>query len=83
MNPATTCKQCQSTNCAVFPADVRLYLNRARTVSAPPMNPGPSILTCLECGWSEFYVPDSWLAARWLRPIQAPAYMTASPVAAD
>jgi hypothetical protein len=69
-----TCNRCQSEACNTFPADVRIYLNNSRTVSAPPMNPGPTIAVCLSCGWSEFNAPPGWLAANWLRPIENPAY---------
>ncbi len=81
MKPTRFCKQCQSGNCGVFPADVRIYLNGARTVSAPPMSPAPNVVICMECGWSEFLTPSPWLAARWLRPIEVPAYLAPSPVA--
>jgi hypothetical protein len=67
------CKSCQSEATASFPADVRLYMNGSRTLSAPPMNPGPMVRVCLRCGASEFMVPPGWLASGWLRPIEAPA----------
>ena len=81
MSQISFCKQCQSENCAVFPADVRIYLNGARSFSAPPINPAPNVVICMECGWSEFLTPLSWLSARWLRPIQPPAYLAPSPAA--
>jgi len=31
------------------------------------MNPSPDIQVCVECGWSEFSIPHSWLSAGWLR----------------
>ncbi|KAA6463153.1 hypothetical protein DYQ86_07455 [Acidobacteria bacterium AB60] len=48
------------------PAEVRLYRNPTRTMSHPPMNPAPEVSVCLECGWSEFVIPEVWLAAGWL-----------------
>ena len=67
------CKHCQSTNTLVLPAEVRVYLNVARSVSVPPISPAPDIMMCLECGWSEFKVSAQWLAARWLRRPATPA----------
>lgn len=37
------------------------------------MNPPPDVVVCLDCGWSEFSVPHSWLAAGWLRKERVPA----------
>ncbi len=34
------------------------------------MSPSPDVRVCLDCGWSEFSIPASWLSAGWLRPAQ-------------
>lgn len=64
------CSKCQSPALTVIPAEVRLYRNILRTLSHPPMTPSPDIRVCLDCGWSEFSIPDSWLAAGWLRSLR-------------
>lgn len=79
MIQSVTCRKCHSEACTVYPADVRIYLNGSRTLSAPPITPAPKILVCLECGWSEFSVDPTWLAARWLRASKVPSYLAASP----
>jgi hypothetical protein len=35
-------------------------------MSHPPMTPAPEICVCIDCGWSEFSIPDEWLSAGWL-----------------
>ncbi|MGD0733554.1 MAG: hypothetical protein ABR976_00340 [Terracidiphilus sp.] len=70
------CPKCQSSSVSVIPAEIRLYRNGTRTMSHPPMTPSPDVHACLDCGWSEFSIPRSWLAAGWLRSqqsIQVPA----------
>jgi hypothetical protein len=47
------------------------------------MNPPPDIQVCLDCGFSEFSIPRSWLAAGWLRsarnqPVPSVAAITAA-----
>ena len=62
-----TCPKCQSVSVSVIPAEIRLYRNSPRTLSHPPLTPSPDVRICLDCGWSEFSVPRSWLSAGWLR----------------
>jgi hypothetical protein len=62
-----TCPKCQSESVSVIPAEIRLYRNSPRTLSHPPLTPSPDVRICLDCGWSEFSVPRSWLSAGWLR----------------
>jgi hypothetical protein len=76
------CTKCQSTSLSVIPAEVRLYRNAPRTLSHPPMTPSPDILVCLDCGWSEFSIPRSWLTAGWLRPMRPTASLTKATVIA-
>ena len=62
------CPKCQSSSISLIPAEIRLYRTTSRVLSHPPMSPSPDISVCLDCGWSEFLIPPSWLAAGWLRP---------------
>ena len=62
-----TCPKCQSSSVSIIPAEIRLYRNSPRTLSHPPLNPSPDVRICLDCGWSEFSVPRSWLSAGWLQ----------------
>ncbi|HWE85784.1 MAG TPA: hypothetical protein VG267_12630 [Terracidiphilus sp.] len=61
------CPKCDSEALANIPAEVRLFRNSPRTLSHPPMTPSPDIRVCLDCGWSEFSIPRTWLSAGWLR----------------
>lgn len=74
------CPKCQSASMSDIPAEIRLYRNTPRTLSHPPMNPSPEVHVCLDCGWAEFSIPESWLAAGWLRQKGAanPAVISAS-----
>lgn len=64
------CSKCQSDALSIVPAEIRLYRNSQRTMSHPPMTPSPDVIICLDCGWSEFSVPRSWLSAGWLRALR-------------
>ncbi len=73
------CPKCQSSSVSVIPAEIRLYRNCHRTLSHPPMTPSPDVQVCLDCGWSEFSIPRSWLSAGWLRSLRTqPAPTTPS-----
>jgi len=74
------CPKCQSGSISVIPAEIRLYRNSPRTLSHPPMTPSPDINVCLDCGWSMFSIPDSWLNAGWLRPMRPQAAASSSKV---
>ena len=67
------CPKCQSGATTTIPAEIRLYRNGPRTLSHPPMTPSPDVRVCLDCGWSEFAIPQSWLSAGWLQSLRAPA----------
>ena len=66
------CPKCKSEALSIVPAEIRLYRNRPRTLSHPPLTPYPDIRVCLDCGWSEFSIPQSWLSGGWLHA-SAPA----------
>ncbi len=65
-----SCPKCQSAAISSVPAEIRLFRNIPRTLSHPPMTPSPDIRVCLDCGWSEFVIPQAWLAAGWLRSLR-------------
>jgi hypothetical protein len=67
------CPKCQSESVSVIAAEVRLYRNSLRTLSHPPVAPSPDVRVCLDCGWSEFALPGSWLSAGWLRALRTVA----------
>jgi hypothetical protein len=73
------CPKCQSASLSIIPAEIRLYRNCHRTLSHPPMTPSPDILVCLDCGWSEFSIPRSWLSAGWLRSMRPQPSPAATP----
>jgi hypothetical protein len=66
------CPKCQSGSVSVIPAEIRLYRNPPRTMSHPPLSPSPDVRVCLDCGWSEFSSPRSWLSAGWLQSQRTP-----------
>ena len=71
------CPKCQSSSVSIIPAEIRLYRNCHRTLSHPPMTPSPDVQVCLDCGWSEFSIPRSWLSAGWLRSLRTQPAPTA------
>jgi hypothetical protein len=77
------CPKCQSSSLSIVPAEIRLYRNGPRTLSHPPMTPSPDVRVCLDCGWSEFSIPRSWLSAGWLRPMVPRSGSTSTGVASS
>ena len=76
------CPKCESEALTIVPAEVRLYRNRPRTLSHPPMNPPPDILVCTDCGYAEFSIPRSWIAAGWLGSARSQAAPTVDAISA-
>ena len=77
------CAKCESGSVLVVPAEIRLYHNCHRTLSHPPMTPSPDIMICLDCGWSEFSVPSTWLSAGWLRSVRSQNLSTSASIVAE
>jgi len=40
------------------------------------------VRVCLDCGWSEFAIPQSWLSAGWLQSLRPPTTPGASAIEA-
>jgi hypothetical protein len=75
------CPKCQSNAVSIVPAEIRLYRSTSRILSHPPLTPSPDIQVCLDCGWSEFSIPRSWLSAGWLRAPRPQAVPNSNPIA--
>jgi hypothetical protein len=75
------CPKCQSNAVSTVPAEIRLYRSTSRVLSHPPVTPSPDVQVCLDCGWSEFSIPRSWLSAGWLRPLGPQPVSAAAPMA--
>ena len=65
------CLNCQSEAIVLIPAEIRLYRNKPRSLSLPPLSPHPDVKVCLDCGWSAFSIPHSWFSGDWVRSIRA------------
>ncbi len=50
--------RCGSVKQRTFPADVKVYFDASR--SAAPSAFRPNVLMCLDCGLTEFTIPDGW-----------------------
>ena len=74
------CLKCKSDSVATIPAEIRLYRNSPRTLSHPPLTPSPDVSVCLDCGWSEFSIPQAWLSAGWLRPLKKQPNAMVTPI---
>ena len=64
------CPKCHSGSLSVIPAEIRLYRNSPRTLSHPPFTPSPDVRVCLDCGYAELSIPQTWLSAGWLHPMR-------------
>jgi hypothetical protein len=77
------CPKCQSSSVTTIPAEIRLYRDLPRTMSHPPIHPSPDIRVCVDCGWSEFSIPRSWLSGGWLRSMHPQAEINGAAMAAS
>jgi hypothetical protein len=56
------CRLCQSTNQRSFPSEVAVHPpSNPETLSMPHLLIYPHLLVCLDCGFTEFSIPDESL----------------------
>ena len=55
------CRSCQSSNQAEFPSEINIHLLGIANLDKPGVLVFPSILVCLNCGFSEFVIGESEL----------------------
>ena len=56
-----SCRLCASGNQAEFPAEMMLHFRGLKNVNKPAVWIFPTVLICLECGFSQFTAPKEQL----------------------
>jgi hypothetical protein len=55
------CRSCQSGNQVEFPSEINIHFPGIANLDQPAVLVFPSILVCLNCGFSEFVIGESEL----------------------
>ena len=58
------CKSCQSQNQRNLDAEIGIHFPGRKGLDKPPVFVFPKLLVCLDCGFTEFAIPETEL--RWL-----------------
>ena len=56
------CKRCSSDNQSTFKSEVAIHFPGLKSLKAPIVWSFPNLLVCLECGFTEFTVPERELS---------------------
>ena len=57
------CRSCSSERVAEFATEMVIHLSGTENLGMPGVMMFPKVLVCLDCGFSEFIVPESALAS--------------------
>lgn len=55
------CKSCGTTNQSEFSAEICIHFLEPKDLDKPPMFVFPKIVICLDCGFTEFAMPETEL----------------------
>jgi hypothetical protein len=55
------CKACQSVHQGKFPAEINIHFPGMANVDKPTVWVFPELMICLNCGFTEFRIPDEEL----------------------
>jgi hypothetical protein len=55
---STGCRSCHSTNLKTLSAEMGIHFPGLKNLDKPVVWVFPSILVCLECGFTEFLIPE-------------------------
>jgi hypothetical protein len=55
----TACRSCGSENLAQLATEIMIHFSGLRNLDKPGMLAFPKIVTCLDCGASQFALPDA------------------------
>ena len=70
-----SCLTCGSANRAEFGSEILIHFRGLKNLDTPPVWVFPKLLVCLDCGFSQFAIPENELAllARGTRTTDATA----------
>lgn len=57
------CKVCNSAKKGEFPAEINIHFPGSENLAEPTVFVFPTLLVCLNCGFTEFSVPENELPA--------------------
>ena len=57
-----SCLSCASGNQAEFPAEINVHFPSLKNLERPAVLVFPKLLVCLDCGFSQFTIPEKELA---------------------
>ena len=58
---ADNCKSCKSENQTAFPSKINIHFPGKRNLTKPTVLVFPTLLVCLDCGFTEFVTPETEL----------------------
>lgn len=53
-----TCKSCSSENQRNFSSEIIVHFSGLKNLDTPPVFVFPKLLVCLDCGFTEFVIPE-------------------------
>jgi hypothetical protein len=59
---AMTCKSCTSANSGKFSAEIKVHFGGWEGLKRPGVMVFPKLLVCMDCGFTEFAIPERELA---------------------
>lgn len=69
------CQSCQSTSRVRFSAEIAIHVPGHENLNTPHILVFPNVVICLDCGWTNFTVPEAELRSIRERSLSDPGDM--------